>query len=58
MRLQNQRAIIKSGDLRALLEAHWRFLSVKEHREGKLIYDVEVAKSNAMTKSKNPHEIL
>ena len=31
-----------------LLETHWGFLSVQEHRDETLISDVEVVKSNAM----------
>ena len=57
MRWQHQRTPINSGDLRVLLETHWGFLSVKEHREETLICDVEVVKSNAMTKSKNTGRI-
>ena len=38
----------------ALLETHWGLLSVKEHREETLIYDVEVVKSNAMTNQRTP----
>ena len=53
MRLHNQRTPVKSGDLMALLDSHWGLLSVQEHREETSIYDVEVGKSNAMTKSKN-----
>ena len=57
MRLPIQRSPIKSGVLIALLETHWGFLSVKEHREETLIYDVEVVKSNATTNAKNTNEI-
>ena len=46
---------MKSCDLRALLEAHWGLLSVKEHRKETLIDDVEVATSNAMTKSETSY---
>ena len=57
MRGQNQRTPIKSGDLTVLLETHWGFLSVQEHREETLIYDVDVVTSNAMQKSKNTERI-
>ena len=58
MRWQNQRTPIKWSDQRALLETPWGLLSVKEHQEETLIYDVEVVKSNATTKSKNTDQIL
>ena len=48
MLLQNQRTWRESCDLRVLLETHWGLISVQEHREETLIYDVEVVKSNAM----------
>ena len=57
MRWQNQRTSVKSGDQRVLLETHWGLPFVKEHQEETLIYDVEVVKSNAMTKSKNIDQI-
>ena len=57
MRWRNQRTPVKSGDQRVLLETHWGLPSVKEHREETLIYDAEVAKSNAFTKSKNTDQI-
>ena len=37
--------------------APWSLLSVQEHQEETLIYDVDVVKSNAMTKSKNTSQI-
>ena len=39
------------------METQRGFVSVQEHREETLIYDVEVSISNAMTKSKNADEI-
>ena len=43
-----------SGDLRALLETHWGLLSVPEHRGEMWIYDVDVAKSDALKIQRNP----
>ena len=57
MLLQNQRTLGYSYNLKALLETHRGFLSVQEHREVTLIYDVEVVIRNAMTKSKNTDQI-
>ena len=57
MRRQNQRTQVKSGDQMAFLETHRGLVSVEEHREETSIYDVEVVKYNAMTKSKNTDQI-
>ena len=49
MLLQNQRALKKWYDLRALWESHRGLLSVQEHGEETVIHDIDVAKYNAMT---------
>ena len=46
--LQNQSTTSESYDLRVLLETHRGLLSVQEHREESLVYDVDVVKSDAM----------
>ena len=48
MLLQYRRTLMKSCDLRVLLEIHRGLLSVQEHREETLIHDVDVATFNAM----------
>ena len=54
MLLQNQRTARESYDLSALLETHRGLLSVQEHREATLTYDVGVVKSDAMTNPRTP----
>ena len=55
--LHNQRTPKESYDPRVLLETHRGLLSVQEHREETLIYDVEVVECDSMKKSKNTERI-
>ena len=48
MLLQNLRPLMKSCDLRALLETRRGLIFVQEHEEETSIHDVDVARSNAM----------